>query len=243
MERERGVPTRASFWLPITMIVLQVVAVVLLVFFERESLRRDQIIEDRTSTIIEDLFPALNRGVSEISDKASTISDNVIGLKGQVERVDERVGDVGREVTGVSAQVEDVDRNVKGFFSDKSGLIWGHSLNPYVLLGLLISLIVSMPLWCWILLRRRMSQQSFVLEPLQEEGTLQSCSRRLDDLRNLLEKIHTAEQPAERPGPELRKLVEQTERVIQETRAALAILSQSTTLYPEETDRNPEDLH
>jgi hypothetical protein len=224
-------------------IVLQGIAVFLLVFFERESIRRDQVIEDRTATMIDELFPALNRCVSEVSEKASTINGNVIDLKGQVARMDERVGDVGRSVASVGTQVEDVDRSVKGFFGDRSGLIWGHSLNPYVLIGLLISVVVSMPLWGWLLIRRTRTEQPLMPEAPFEEGTLQSCSKRLDDLHDLLEKIHTAEQPSAKPGPELRKLVEQTERVIQETRAALAILSQSAALYPEQNDRNPEDLH
>jgi len=243
MERERGISTKGPHWLLISMIALQGIAVVLLVFFARESIRRDQVIEGRTATMIDELFPALSRGVSEVSDKASTINGNVIDLKGQVARVDERVGDVGRGVASVSTQVEEVDRSVKGFFGDQAGLVWGHSLNPYVLLGLLISVIVSMPLWAWAFLRWRRTQQPFVQETPFEEGTLQSCSRRLDDLHDLLKQIHTAEQPPARPGPELRKLVEQTERVIQETRAALAILSQSTAQYPEQIDRNPEDLH
>ena len=243
METERGVRSRGFHWLLILMIVLQGMAVVLLVVFERESIRRDQVIEDRTVTMIDELFPALNRGVSEVSDKASAINGNVIDLKSQVAKVDQRVAEVGRGVASVSTQVDDVDRSVKGFFGDNSGLIWGHSLNPYLLLGLLLSVVVSMPLWGWMFLRRRSAEKPMLQDPSLGEGTLQSCSRRLDDLRDLLDRIHTAEQPTEKPGPELRRLVEQTERVIQETRAALAILSHSTALYPEETDRNPEDLH
>jgi hypothetical protein len=242
METEHGTYMKKSYWLLIGLVVLQSAVLGLVVYAERESSRRDQVIEQRTGVMVDELFPEILRDLSTVSGKASEIGRDVKDLKVQVAAVDDHVSDVGRNVNSVSSQVEGVNKSVTGFFEDKKGLIWGHSLNPYVLIGMLLLIAAGIPLCGWLFGRIR-KEREFQRELSADLGHLDGFSLRLDQLHGLLEKIRSTEKPSDAPGPELRKLVEDTERLIAETRAELALISRNPFADPGVGDGNPEVLH
>jgi hypothetical protein len=242
METEHAGYIKKSYWLLIGLVILQSAVFGLVVYAERESSRRDQIIEQRTGAMVDELFPEILHDLSTVSQKASEIGHDVKDLKVQVAAVDDHLSDVGRDVNTVSTQVDGVNQSVTGFFGDKKGLIWGHSLNPYLLVGMLLAIAGSIPVCGWLfgrIRRERELRQALVADL----GPLDGFSFRLDKLHGLLEKIRIAEEPSDRPGPELRRLVKETERLIAETRAELALISCSAVVDPDVVERNPENLH
>ncbi len=242
METEQGGYIKKSYWLLIGLIVLQSAVFGLVVYAERESSRRDQVIEQRTGAMVDELFPEILHDLSTVSQKASEIGRNIKDLKVRVAAVDDHLSDVGRNVNKVNDRVEGVHQSVTGFFGDKKGLIWGHSLNPYILIGMLVVIAGSIPVSGWLFGRIR--QERKLRQELKADlGPIDGFSVRLDKLHGLLEKIRVADEPADAPGPELRRLVEETERLIAETRAELALISRSAVVDPDVVERNPENLH
>lgn len=231
-----------SSWPILLIIVLQLAALGLIIHYEREALRRDLIVSERTGVMVDTLLPGIHNDVSAVSEKASEIKEDLGTLRQEVSQVDRHVGEVGQDVTRVGTRLEGLDKNVNEYVRDRSGLIWGHSLNPYLLIALVSVVVVSIPVWRWVFTRRRQED-----EPVPEEspdlGPLQIFSLRLDRLHVLLEEIRSAERSAERPGPELQKLLEQTESLIERTRAELAVLSGATAPCLEQSVKNPEELH
>lgn len=233
---------KKSYWLTIGVVGLQLAVVGLVVYADRQSARRDQVIEQRTAAMIEDVFPEMFRDLGSISQKTSEIGRGVKDLKTRVADMDEHLSEVGRNVNKVSGQVEGVNQSVTSFFQDKSGLIWGHSLNPYVLIAMLLVIAASIPVCGWLFGKIR-QERDLRKELTAELGGLDGFSLRLDRLHGLLERIRIAEEPSEGQRPELRKLVEETERLIAETRAELALMSRNPLSDSEGLDRNHENLH
>ncbi len=242
METEHRGYIKKSYWLLIGLVVLQSAVFGLVVYAERESSRRDQIIEQRTGAMVDELFPEILHDLSTVSQKASEIRHDVKDLKVRVAAVDDHLSDVGRNVNQVSNQVQGVSQSVTGFFEDKKGLIWGHSLNPYVLIGMLAVIAGSIPVCGWLFGRIR-RERELRKELAADLGPLDGFSLRLDRLHGLIERIRIADEPSDTPGPELRRLVEETERLIAETRAELALISRSAVVDPDVVERNPENLH
>jgi hypothetical protein len=242
MESRQGIYAKRSYWLLIGLVGLQAAAIGLVIHFEQAGIRRNMVLDQRTAIMMDDIFPELFQDLATVSRKASDITQGVQDLRAQVSAVDEHVGAVGSNVVAVGRQVEGVYQNVNGFVQDRSGLLWGHSLNPYLLAGLLLAIGTCVPLSAWWIGKVRREQG-----PRQEEllglGPLQAFSIRLDRLHALLEKIHSSEESPAANRPELRKLVQETERLIEETRAGLALLSHTVAGESHETQRNAENLH
>ncbi|MBI5248612.1 MAG: hypothetical protein HY912_03885, partial [Desulfomonile tiedjei] len=97
-------------------VLLQAVAIGLVIRFEDGREKRDVALLDRTALMLNDIFPGIRSDLSDISDKASAIRKDVLGLQDSVSKVDERVGTVGRSVDNVGGQVDGLNRKVTGFF-------------------------------------------------------------------------------------------------------------------------------
>jgi hypothetical protein len=242
METEHVGYLKKSYWLMIGVLALQSAVFGFVVYADRASARRDQVIEERTAAMVDEIFPEIFQDLASVSRKATEIRQGVKDLKVQVAAVDDHLSDVGRDVNKVSNQVEGVNQSVTGFFQDTKGLIWGHSINPYVLIAMLAVIAASIPACGWLFGRIR-HERELRKELVAELGPLDGFSLRLERLHGLLEKIRVAEHPSDASRPELRKLVEDTERLIAETRAELALMSQNPVVDPEPVDRNPENLH
>lgn len=229
------------YGLLILVMVLQAVAIGLAIRYAGEGFRRDQIVLARTGAMMDEVFPGLKQDLSGVSQKASEIQSDLSGLRTQVSHVDSRVGNLGRGVEEVDRKIAVLDKNVAGFVGDKSGLIWGHSLNPYLLAALLSALLIAIPLSLRYVVKRNRSKSS----PLQPELALEddSFSGRLDRLSHLVEKIRFEEGNSQSTGPELRRLMDETERLIREARTDLAQISAATKVPAEEIEKNRERLH
>ena len=103
---------------------------------------------------------------------------------------------------------------------------------------MLVAIAASIPLCGWIFGKIR-QERELRQELYAELGQLDGFSLRLDRLHGLPRKIRVAEDPSDKPSPELRKLVEETERLIAETRAELALMSSGTVVDPEVLDTKP----
>ncbi|MBM3299244.1 MAG: hypothetical protein FJY85_04755 [Deltaproteobacteria bacterium] len=240
MAEEPSRLVRRFYGLLVVLVVLQAAAVALVIRFAWDRSDRERTLLDRTGLMIDRMLPTLQSDVSEVSRKATELKVDLSQLRSQVSKVDEHLGQVGRDVSDVGRSVHKVDTNLTSFVQDKSGLIWGHSLNPYVLLGLLAALAATIPLSGWFFATRRRAQET--REPLSASA-MESFSVRLDGLSLLVEKIRKTEQEREKPTPELQELMLQTERLIQEARTELGQLSPSPKPTPQDPDTKTGELH
>jgi len=227
----------------ITAIALQCVFIGLLVYYERESLKRDLSLMAKSEYMIEELFPGLSQDLMIVSRKTTDISKEVKGLQQQVAQMDDHLGAVERDVQKVGFQVGALDTTMRDFVNDTSGFLRGSSIIPYLLLVLLCLLGATVPLWGRLRAIRRNNLQAS--EPINLEATpLDTMIHRLGTLENLLKRMQTTGCAGAEPGPELRKLMEQTEQLIREARAEFVLLSSCSRSFDADTEETtPETLH
>jgi hypothetical protein len=241
MAFEPGKLMRNLYGLIILLVVLQAIAIGLVIRFAADRIERDRTLLERTGAMMEEVFPGLRKDLSEVSKRTTEIKSGISGLRTQVSRVDQHVGRVGQEVVHVGRRVEGVNENLTGFVEDRSGMIWGHSLNPYLLIGLLVAMVVSVPLCAWFFGRRSGS-----LVPEQDAvpvSSMQSVSIRLNKLSDLVHKIGTDNEKSARPSPELERLMMETERLIHQARSELGNVVPLTTTDPSSKEIRPDKLH
>jgi uncharacterized protein YoxC len=215
---------REFYRLLILLVVLQGAAIALVLGLVWDRNDRDRTLIERTGVMIDTIFPGLQTDLSELSKKAVNLKADVSELRNQVTRVDEHVGQVDRDVSQVSRQAHDINTSLTGFVEDKSGLIWGHSLTPYLLLGLATLVAASVPIWGWFFSIKRRSQQPSRSE-VHADSTMESFVARLDRLALLVERIREVERESLKPSPELQQLMLEAERLIREARNELGQLS------------------
>jgi hypothetical protein len=239
MDSEKGVQMQRMIWLLAALVVLQVAAACLVIRFGFETIGRDRTLLDRTETMMEEVFPGLKKDLGDVSGKASEIKEGVVALRTQLSGVEELMGLVGREVAEVNRGVQAVDRNLNGYVNDKSGLIWGHALNPYVLMGLLAAAIVCGPLWALLSVRHiRKYTAGRTVASDKVIGRIEGVSERLDELSLLVQRLKAQSEGSNQAGNELKNLVDETDRLIASTRNELALLSgqgENSEKTPEET--------
>ena len=221
--------------------VLQVAAVALLIYYAGESFKREQSLLDRTAEMMEIALPGIKHDVLDVSRKASEIKGDISGLRTQVSQLDRHVGDVGKEVSVVGRKVSRLDENVTGFVQDKSGLIWGHSVNPYLLLVLLAVLLVSVPVCGYFFARRSSAGETQAGDRFPD--ATDAFGTKLDQLSLLLESIRHEQGQAEAVGPDIARLTQETERLISEARAELAQIALQPKPADQESDIAPDKLH
>lgn len=226
-----------AFGLLIVIAVMQAIAVGLLLRFGGDILDKNRSIEEHTTAMLNEIFPAMRSDLVDVSQKASDIKHDVVGLRGQVSKVDERLGEVNQGVNAVSTQVEGLNRNVQGFVEDKTGLIWGHSVNPFVLIGLLAVIAVSVPCWGWFFVMNRTGTPAVKALPVVGRGFEET----LDRLSRTMEKIRQEDGKCS-SNSDLQHLMEKTERLIDEARLELVYLSEKVHASRKEAG-GPDILH
>ncbi|HMK35495.1 MAG TPA: hypothetical protein VK463_10535 [Desulfomonilaceae bacterium] len=221
MRTKRKLLQDRAFGLLIFIGVLQAVAVGLILRYGGDILERNRSIEEHTSTMVKEVFPTMRSDLVDVSQKTSDIKTEVAGLRNQMAVVDEHLNEVHQGVRGVGSSMEGLNRNVQEFVQDRTGLIWGHSLNPYVLTGLLAIIVVSVPLCTWRFYRNR--PESPAASEISDANL--GFSDKLDRLSEIMETIRSGDTSCS-AGPELRHLMEKTERLIDEARMELTMLSE-----------------
>ncbi|MDQ7782045.1 MAG: hypothetical protein RDU20_04150 [Desulfomonilaceae bacterium] len=242
MAFEPGKLMRKLYGLVILLVVLQAVAIGLVIRFASDRMERDRTLLERTGVMMEEVFPGIRKDLSDISKKAIEIKSGISGLERQVSQVDRHVGRVGQEVVHVGTQVKDVNGNLTGFVHDRSGLIWGHSLNPYLLLGVLVAMVASFPVCAWFFGRRREAPAAPHRDALLDSPA-ESFLIRLTRLSELVGKIGADTRKSGRPSPELESLMMETERLIREARSELDVLVPNTSADPGDDDIRPDKLN
>ncbi len=208
---------RKLFPILVLMIVLQAVCIGFVIRYASESLGRDTELLQKSRTMIEDIFPGISSGISEVSTKADMVYGEVSGLRSQVAQIDNNVNQLGEGVGNVGKQVQTLGDSFLGFVTQKSGLIWGHSLNPYLLLVLLIAVIAAVPLWLAFFTSR--SARNPKLMEIELSNSLAEVTHRLEQLSQKLEKF--SESDVTRPVPSFDRLISETEILLVETRNEL----------------------
>jgi hypothetical protein len=237
MLRKHGLLLDKTFVLLAVVIVLQAVALVLMVSYGANILDKNRTIEKRTHTMMTEIFPSLANDLGDVSQKASEIKKDVVGLRHQVSTIDGHVNEANQGVAAVGRQVAGLDRNVRGFVENKSGLIWGHSLNPYVLIALLAIIAAGVPLCSWYFFKNR-QQISIAVE---DHHLSRGFAEKLDKLTHMVEKIRFGSGRFSE-NLELQELMDKTERLIDEARMELIFLSGKEKPFPQESD-GPDILH
>ncbi|AFM25409.1 hypothetical protein [Desulfomonile tiedjei] len=212
MRRNRSTNIRALYGLMALVVILQAIAIGLTLRFEGDRQKRDGALLDRTSVMLSDIFPSIQSELALVSQTATEIKKEALGLKESVAKMDQHVGDVGRDVLQASSRMENIAQQFTSFFQDKSGLIWGHSLNPYVLALLLGIILLAIPACSWLFWRRNNSPEPAeeTAVPVEVELPEIPADRVKSDEPVLCE-------PTDRyifVGPELKKVMDETERMI-----------------------------
>jgi hypothetical protein len=241
MGKKRTNNLSALYGLLILVILLQAVAIGLVVRFEDGKQKRDGALLDRTELMLKDIFPGIRSDLAAISEQAIDIKKDVLGLQDRVSKVDEHVSQVGQGVVGVSGQVDGLGRKVTGFFLDRSGLIWGHSLNPYVLAALLVMVLLSVPIWGWFFRRKHGS-------PAPAEKGIADVAPRMVTFaaERATDRVRVYDPDKERflkARPELRKIMEETGRLIDHARDNNGLISQKFRLDGRHLPGNTGMLH
>jgi hypothetical protein len=208
--------------------LLQVTCVGLMVYFGVRSIERERLLLERTGTMMSEVFPGMQGSLSDISDKASDIKGEVSSLKDSVSQMNETVAHVDRGVGALSGRMEGLSGYLSGFVDDTAGIIWGHSLNPYVLIGLLVASAVGIPFW-WLVIDRFRKPRS------QTPGEVVGIARadlgelavRLDRLAEAVSQAQSHGTASPDPSPDVAKLMDETQRFVTETREELSRLCQS----------------
>jgi hypothetical protein len=241
MERGSGGMGKGFYCMFGLLAFLQVTAIFALVHFAGESLKRDSTLLDRSAVMMEEVFPTMRSELSEISRNASEIRDEVSGLREQVSRVDDRGHEIAQGVSNLNRQVGGLDKGLSGLFGDKSGLIRGGALNPYVLMAILAVIACSIPVWLWVFARRGPEPCADQQEPIATpcDGFTDTLNR----LAGLLDKALAADSNSTPHGPELRKLMEETEKLIEEARTELAWLAQTSPRCAGQNEKIPDRLN
>jgi hypothetical protein len=208
---------RKLFSILVLMIVLQAVCIGFVIRFASDSLGRDTELLQKSRTMLDDIFPGISSGISEVSSKADMVYGEVSGLRSQVAKIDNNVNQLGEGVGSVGKQVQTLGDSFLGFVTQKSGLIWGHSLNPYLLLVLLIAAIASIPLWLAFSTGLSAKRAKFMETELL--NSLGDVKRRLEQLSQEFAKFSQSD--AARPVPSFEQLISETEILLVETRNEL----------------------
>ncbi len=244
MDREKEVQMQRMTWLVGALAILQVVVICLVIRFGFETLGRDRTLLARTETMLEEIFPGLKKDLGDVSGKASEIKEGVSALRTQLSGVEELMNLVGSEVSEVNRGVQAVDRNLNGYVNDKSGLIWGHALNPYLLLALLAAAILCGPVWAFISvkhIKRLTAGRTVAPDSVLEK--IQGVSDRLDALSLLVQRLEEQGEGSSHDGKELKDLVEETNRLIASTRNELATLTAQSENQEKSALETGEKVH
>lgn len=232
---------RVLYALLVLVILLQAVAIGLVVRFEDGRQKTDGALLDRTELMLKDIFPGIRSDLAAISDQATDIKKDVLGLQDSVSKVDEHVSQVGQGVVGVSGQVDGLNRKVTGFFQDRSGLIWGHSLNPYVLAALLLLVLLSVPIWGWFFRRQHGSPAP------AEKGVADIAPRMIMyEGDRAIAGVRLFDRDEDRflnARPELRKIMEETARLIDHARDNNGVISRKFRMGSRNLPGNPDMLN
>jgi len=144
----------------------------------------------------------------------------------------------------LNKRVEGLHENLMGFTGDRSGMIWGQSLNPYLLLALLAVIVVSIPLWGfvpgWI---RRSGEQSPYADSNISKERLKNIVLRLDRLSQLVDNARAENGGSEAPTPEMQKLIDETQNFISDARKELSRLSEKTVSVITEAEEDSRSMH
>lgn len=225
MARDQGTRARGLFGILILLVALQVLAISMAIYYGSRGAATDRVLLDRTGVMTEEVLPGIQRDVSEVSQRTSEIKGEVAGLRTAVTRVDERVGDLDRGVGHVGRVVDGMNHTLIGFVRDKSSLIWGHSLNPYVLLAALLVIAISIPLSGFIF--KKGNKRNYHEHEQTVPAGMESLPKKLKDLSEVIEKIRTQDKNEQRVDTEIQRLMLETQRLIEDARAELAAWSQS----------------
>jgi septal ring factor EnvC (AmiA/AmiB activator) len=241
MDKSNEAPRKGLFWILILLVILQTVAIGMALYFGKQSVTTNRVLLERTGLMTEEFLPGMRKDLGEVSQKASEIKDEVAGLKTAVGRVEDRVANVDQTVDEVGQAVGGMNQTLIGFIQDRTSLIWGHSLNPYLLLGILGIIAVSIPL-SGLLFSRARTRPSAPLGNVMPEN-MESFSQRLSHISELVEKIRAEDEKAPQRNAEIRRLMQETERALEAAREELTVLSGQTGHSCGETQGLKRTLH
>ncbi len=220
---------RRLYGLMALLVILQTAGIAFFIHYGDAILSRDSAILQQTSSLVNDAVPGLQSDVSSVSRNTSEIKMDIMGLKNHVLSMGERVNEVGRSVNEVGKELDGLNTSANGFFQNRSGLIWGHSLNPYVLISLLALITVSIPACAWLLYKRKPDFRP----QLEEQIAAEAFTRKLDNLSEIMGRLRV-EEVNNMTDLELRRIMEETERLINDARAELGALSDKLSDSSEE---------
>jgi len=222
------------------MLVLQVITLGAAIKYGSESAQRDTTLLERADTMVQEMLPGIHKDLTGVSNTVTDIKGDVTLLRKQVDQVDHHVGQVGTAVSRVSGELEGMNQSMMAFFKDVSGLIWGHSLNPYVLMALLITILLSVPVFGAIYSRRRLREATVSDVAAVPATTL--FAQRLHSLSQLIEQMRE-QQKSPQDASEMKRLMEETERLVREAQADLGHLLEDTDTQAKQASKSDRILH
>ncbi|MBM4327542.1 MAG: hypothetical protein FJ118_10310 [Deltaproteobacteria bacterium] len=205
--------------------VLQALSVIVVVYVGLEILRTDRMLLEESRTMIHELLPAIRSDLSTIDRQASKIGDGVSNLQGQVSLVDEKMTKVGGDLSRVGWILESLDRDLTAFFKNETAVPWGYGLNRYLMPAALMILCLCLPLLLWIAIRIKESDRPRTTRREQPAlDRVDGLKRQIEALNSVVAQFKTEQIETPSATPDIRRLVEHAERLIEAARAELARL-------------------
>ncbi len=209
MDKKFGSEIKLALGFLIILCVAQAIVIGLVLHFGLKESQTGATLMDRTDRIVTKDFPEALRGISDISGKASQIRSAVSDLKLDVAQVNTSLGSVASEMGTVRNDLTGLKSDLSTSVLQRSWLIWGNGLNPYVLLGIL----VLIGLFALFSIRRKSGHTKSPdhIFAVQSPNQFDQINERLD---KLTEAIRTYEQRDNKT-----ELISNVERLVEESRS------------------------
>lgn len=209
MDKKYGSEIKLALGFLTIICIAQAIVIGLTLHFGLKGSHTGATLMDRTERMITRDFPEAIRGISEISGKTSQIRSAVADLKLDVGKVNTNLSNVASDMGTVRNDLTGLKSDLSSSVLQRSWLIWGNGLNPYVMLGLL-GLIALFALLAIRRKSRGVESPDLVLTG-QSAHQFDQITHRLDELTDAIKTYEQRENQTE--------LISNVERLVEESRS------------------------
>jgi hypothetical protein len=241
---DKGLSTQLRLIVGILAIIciLQALVIGIALHFGIRGLQSAATLEERTNRMISKEFPEVIQGVTDISTKTAQIRSDMADLKSGMATVGGKMDNVASNVGSVRDGVVGLRSDLSSTIMNRSWLVWGNSLNPYLTLAALMVIALALPL---LGLTRRSSSKDREPSALEADYPIahfQYIQNRLDKLTELLESMVEPNKATPHKA-DAKKLVEESRELLIEARNKLDKMAATKAGPIEPSPRNNSEVH
>ena len=176
--------------------------------------------------MVNKIMPAVKNGISSLKSDTSQILDGVSSLQNKMTTVHEHLGQVRSDVSKV-------EKNFGRFTDRGPHMIWGNSLNPYVLLGLLAFACLNLPFTFWLFTKlSEKLHRPQTIRPNKANERLGDLEQKLRKLSATLEKTKEYFEASGSDNGEYKQLLTETEKFLENAQSDITEISKAIVTDP-----------